>query len=178
MFSSGGTRNETSVKMATTPPGVRLPRAHVDDDGGSPRLIGGHCDRCGVTAYPVPAQCPGCLGPFALRPLSATGVLYTYSVIHVGTPDRPAPYIVGYVDLPEGARLFAHVAETDEERLRPGMAVRLMLRRLNDAVPNDAVPDGAEPDCGQSGGGTEPGRQEAVVMWVPVSAEAREGHHA
>jgi uncharacterized OB-fold protein len=41
--------------------------------------------------------------------LSHRGRLYSYSVIHVSAPGFKAPYAVGYVDLPEGPRLFGHL---------------------------------------------------------------------
>jgi uncharacterized OB-fold protein len=41
--------------------------------------------------------------------LSRRGKLYSYSIIHVDTPGFKAPYAVGYVDLPEGPRVFGHV---------------------------------------------------------------------
>jgi uncharacterized OB-fold protein len=106
--------------------GEWVPRAHADTNGDT--LIGGHCPRCQISIYPAPAQCPGCLGPLSATALSDTGTLYTYSVVHIGPRGRPVPYTVGYVDLPEGARVFGHIDETDESRLRPGMTVRLRLR--------------------------------------------------
>lgn len=139
-----------------TPPdgdqGVRLPRTHVDHTGAGPRLVGGHCTRCDVTAYPTPAQCPECLGPFLPRPLSGTGSLYSYSVIHIGARHGSAPYTVGYVDLPEGARVFAHVSETDEEHLRPDMTVRLLVRDIDE--------------------------HECAAVWVPETAARGEKRYA
>ncbi len=41
--------------------------------------------------------------------LSRRGKLYSYSIIHVNTPGFKAPYAVGYVDLPEGPRVFGHL---------------------------------------------------------------------
>ncbi len=41
--------------------------------------------------------------------LSRRGKLYSYSVIHVSSPGFKAPYAVGYVDLPEGPRVFGHL---------------------------------------------------------------------
>ncbi|MFI6284447.1 Zn-ribbon domain-containing OB-fold protein [Streptomyces sp. NPDC051018] len=133
----------------TEPEGVRVPPGHVDTDGT--RLIGGHCDACDVTACPPPAQCPGCLGELRPMPLSPTGNLYSYSVIHIGPADRAVPYTVGYVDLPESARVFAHITETDESALRPDTPVRLRLT------------------------GHEDGH---LASWVPVAGAAKGADHA
>ena len=45
----------------------------------------------------------------AATPLSRRGVLYCYSVVHVNQPGFTAPYVVAYVDLPEGPRVFGHL---------------------------------------------------------------------
>lgn len=115
----------------TQPPGVRVPRDRVDRSA-RPKLIGGHCATCGIAAYPKPRQCPGCLNALDDRPLSDMGTLYSYSIVHIGPAGRAVPYTVGYVDLPEDARVFAHIDETDESGLRPDLAVRLELREDED----------------------------------------------
>ncbi|WP_166354123.1 Zn-ribbon domain-containing OB-fold protein [Phytoactinopolyspora limicola] len=106
-------------------PGVHIPSEHVDSDSG--RLLGGHCEHCQLSAYPAPPRCPSCLGPLAARPLAAEGKLYSYAMIHAGPRGRRLPYTVGYVDLPDGTRLFAHVAADDDTHLRTDMPVRLSL---------------------------------------------------
>lgn len=113
--------------------GLVVPAPMVNDSGaGSPRLMAGHCEDCGVSAFPAPAQCPRCLNsPLPQRALPTEGVLYSYSVVHIGPPGWPAPYTVGYVDLPGDVRVFGHVAEVDETLLHPDLAVRLRLEPVN-----------------------------------------------
>lgn len=41
--------------------------------------------------------------------LNRRGILYSYSVVHVNQLGFTAPYVVGYVDLPEGPRIFGHL---------------------------------------------------------------------
>lgn len=78
---------------------------------GSPRLRGGRCPGCATVFFPRFSVCPGCLStePMAEVALSRHGVLYSYSVVHVSQPGFPAPYVVAYVDLPEGPRVFGHL---------------------------------------------------------------------
>jgi len=80
-------------------------------ENGSAQLVGGRCARCGKVVFPRSNVCPGCAsrGPMAPVLLSRRGKLYSYSVIHVDTPGFKAPYAVGYVDLPEGPRIFGHL---------------------------------------------------------------------
>lgn len=77
----------------------------------SPRLRGGRCDRCGKIFFPRFDVCPGCMStePMTEVPLSRYGTLYCYSVVHVNRPGFTAPYVVAYVDLLEGPRVFGHL---------------------------------------------------------------------
>jgi hypothetical protein len=110
------------------PAGIVVPAERVADG----QLLGGRCIACGVTAYPPPDQCPGCLGHLADIPLSGFGVLYSFSVIHVSSRGSAVPYTVAYVDVPEGARLFAQLDETDDSSLHLDATVRLQLRKDTD----------------------------------------------
>lgn len=112
--------------------GMLVPAHLVDDSGAAqPRLAGGRCAQCDVTAFPPPDQCPRCLAaPLEPQPLSATGVLYSYSVVHVGPSGRDVPYTIGYIDLPGNVRVFGHVDEVDEARLNPDLPVRVKLEKV------------------------------------------------
>lgn len=74
-------------------------------------LVGGRCASCGNTWFPRAEVCPGCLATAQMRPtpLSPTGTLYAYSVVHIAPAGFQAPYAIGYVDLPEGVRVFGHL---------------------------------------------------------------------
>jgi uncharacterized OB-fold protein len=47
-------------------------------------------------------------------PIGREGVLYTYTVVHQAPAGFTSPFAVGYVDLPEGVRVFAHLENTPE----------------------------------------------------------------
>lgn len=115
---------------------LAVPGSMVDNtDPSTPRLLAGHCEGCRITAFPAPAQCPRCLrSPLPPRALPTEGILYSYSVVHVGPSGWPVPYTVGYVDLPGDVRVFAHVADTDESVLRPDLPVRLDLAAAGDGA--------------------------------------------
>lgn len=108
---------------------LAVPGSMVDStDPATPRLLAGHCEDCRTTAFPAPTQCPRCLrSPLQPRALPTEGILYSYSVVHIGPRGWSVPYTVGYVDLSGDVRVFSHVAETDEGVLRPDMPVRLDL---------------------------------------------------
>ena len=98
------------------------------EEGGVVRLIGSKCGSCCVVAFPPLSSCPACgakSGQEAVQ-LSPVGTLYTFSEIHIGPKGFSTPYTVGYVDLPEGVRLFGQI-ESRAADLRLGQQVAVML---------------------------------------------------
>ncbi|MGH7321382.1 MAG: Zn-ribbon domain-containing OB-fold protein [Candidatus Rokuibacteriota bacterium] len=95
---------------------------------GEPALCGHRCRACGRTGLLSVRICPNCLAEGSTEPvaLGPRGVLYSFTVIHQGPKGFRVPYVVGYVDLPEGVRILGHVGG-DPARLRGGMSVRLTI---------------------------------------------------
>jgi len=87
------------------------PAAAGADEG----LRGSRCPGCGVAAYPAVPDCPRCGGPAAPVALSGTGTLWTWTVQRFAPKAPPyavpadgfRPFLVGYVELPEGVRVLA-----------------------------------------------------------------------
>lgn len=92
----------------------------VTSDG--PRLIGGRCGACGALSFPKAAVCSACLSEdLAAAHLSTEGRLYSFAVVHQAPKGWTVPYTLGYVDLPEGVRVLAHIEG------EPGMDVAVRL---------------------------------------------------
>jgi len=70
--------------------------------------------------------------------LSRTGTLYSYSEVHVAPRVFTTPYVVGYVDLPEGVRVFAQVEHRAAE-LAPGERVEVTLGTIRTSDSGRAV---------------------------------------
>jgi uncharacterized OB-fold protein len=105
-----------------------FPVVAIDPSDGREKLSGSRCAGCGSLAFPPLPICSSCGSQdVAPAPLSERGTLYTYSVLHVGARGWPAPYVLGYVDLPEGVRVFSHI-EGAPDTLRIDMPVSLALR--------------------------------------------------
>lgn len=118
------------VEPATQPaPMVPLrPGIFVEDAGGVPRLAGTRCRECGTHFFPRRQICARCLSAATdTVPLSERGVLYTYTVVHQSTPEFRTPYVLGYVDLPEGVRVLAPLAEIAADEVRVGMPLLLRV---------------------------------------------------
>lgn len=87
-----------------------------------PRLVGTACDRCGATMIGTRVVCSACVSRDVSRvALPTTGVLYSYTRLHVG---GDGPRALGYVDLDNGVRTLADLRETSEP-LRPDGRVQL-----------------------------------------------------
>jgi uncharacterized OB-fold protein len=107
---------------------VSLPVPDLDSDGllgsfpeGS-RLVGTRCDACGLTMIGSRIVCSGCVGTAVSRvALATTGVLYSYTRLHLGDTVR----VLGYVDLDDDVRTLADLQETAP--LVPGIRVELAV---------------------------------------------------
>ena len=105
----------------------------VADDGG-PRLVGIACADCGARAFPPAPVCSDCMSEDVREiELSRDGSLYAFSVVHVAPAGWNTPYIAGYVDLPEGVRVFAHIVGADAAALEMDSPVRLTTATLGTA---------------------------------------------
>ncbi len=95
---------------------------------GSGNLLGSRCPECGAHFFPVRAACSGCLNnDLETVRFSTTGTLYTYSIVHQSTPAFEVPYVLGYVDLPEGVRVMGQIGGVDADDLSIGMTLVLTL---------------------------------------------------
>jgi uncharacterized OB-fold protein len=110
-------------------------RSHED----GPVLLAGRCQLCNALSFPIQRFCPNCLGDKSLEVirLSREGILYSFSTVRVPSPGFDSPYLVGYVDLPEGVRIFAQLAATtDEVTVNDRMIlVEGPIRRMPDGSP-------------------------------------------
>lgn len=87
---------------------------HMLSDG-TPRLVGGRCKTCGALSFPRADVCTECLSlDVETVYLSSEGQLYSYSVVHQAPQGWKVPYTLGYIDLPEGIRVLAHIDASPE----------------------------------------------------------------
>ena len=100
------------------------------EEGGKVFLVGSRCPKCGTYAFPPATFCSKCGNTegLARTRLSDSGVLYSFSEVQVAPKGLGvrAPYTVGYVDFPEGVRVFGQVEHTAAE-LRVDEQVRVVL---------------------------------------------------
>jgi uncharacterized OB-fold protein len=101
-------------------------------DPRGPRLLAGRCESCGDHHFPAGEGCPYCGGACTVAAIGATGVLSLFTVVNARPPGYrgPVPYGFGIVDLPEGMRVVARLAESRLEHLRTGLPVVLEIAPL------------------------------------------------
>jgi uncharacterized protein len=108
-------------------------------DGERVYLRGSKCGHCGALAFPPRAVCAACrrTGQEPI-PLGRTGRLYTFAVVRQAPKGFSTPYVIGYVDLDEGVRVFTRVLTGPDQDLRLGMPMSLTTIALEGGT-------GAEP---------------------------------
>lgn len=83
------------------------------DSDGRPVLIGCVCEACGNRMFPSAPVCPVCMSEDMARTMMPReGSLYSFTVLHVGPNTWKKPFMVGYVDLDNGVRVFSHLRGT------------------------------------------------------------------
>lgn len=113
---------------------IKLHDPHMFTDTSSGlALLAQRCADCGKVSFPRKRVCPACFGErLADHALSRTGTLHTYTRTYVGAPHLPSPYVLGFVDLPDGIRLLSLIVECDpwEEVLVVGMSMEMTIGPL------------------------------------------------
>ena len=97
--------------------------------GDDPHLIGSRCKLCNTVFFPPRSICTRCFKDDVMEKteLGRTGKLCSYSTVWQNIPRYQSPYMVAYVDLPEGVRVFAHLTDCDPSELRIGMEVETVI---------------------------------------------------
>ena len=103
------------------------------ETANGPVLVGQKCQACGKIAFPRKRVCPACFGEkLADHVLGTTGVLHTFTCTYLGAPHLPSPYLLGFVDLPEGVRLLSLLVDCDpwEDVLQADMPMEMTIGPL------------------------------------------------
>ncbi len=108
-----------------------------DSFGDGSHLIGSRCRECGEVAFPATSFCPQCCRETTESiPLSQRGVLYSFTIQRFKPPppfresEAFVPYGVGMIELPEGLRVTSVLEESDPDRLRVGMEMKLVITKF------------------------------------------------
>ena len=99
------------------------------------RLEAGKCNGCGTAYFPPRLICPECKSKdFTKINLNSEGTLLTYTVVRVGSDkfSQQSPFAVGIVELNDGVKITAQLADVDFEHLKIGLKVKMVFRKVQD----------------------------------------------
>jgi uncharacterized OB-fold protein len=101
------------------------------EDAQGPYLVAGRCRKCQALALGTRDVCAQCWSAEPMEPTAVgrTGRLYSFTVMHQVPEGFSAPMAVGYLDLAEGLRTFAHLAR-DPATLTIGAELALAIAPL------------------------------------------------
>jgi uncharacterized OB-fold protein len=97
------------------------------------RLEAARCKACGAVAFPPRLVCAECKArEFETFPLQRTGKVVTHTIIRTPSDEfkGEAPFAVGIIEMTDGVRLTAQIADVDFAELRVGLPVKMEFRRL------------------------------------------------
>lgn len=110
-----------------------IEEAWFHDFGQGLSLTGGRCPVCGKIYFPTKQVCPACFAPDLEKvPLSGKGKLHTFARSHMGPSGLPTPYLIGFIDLPEGIKLFSLLTQCDpwDQVLKVGMEMEMVVETI------------------------------------------------
>ena len=104
-----------------------------EEYGKEIRLLANRCRSCGQVFFPrVHQLCLICHSEhFENFPLSKTGKIYSFTNVHMPTLHFQPPHTVGWIELPEGIRVFSPIKiEDSQKQIYIGMDVELIADTL------------------------------------------------
>ena len=110
---------------------------HLSEGSGDrDYLIGSQCRICKNIFFPRKMVCPACMLDNSMEelPLSTRGKVDSYAILQVAPTGFIAPYIVAYIDLPEGITLFSLITgcEPREDAFQIGDEVELVIEKIKE----------------------------------------------
>lgn len=119
-------------------------RDFFEERDGEFVLVGAKCKRCGKVYFPKKKLCLNCMtDEVEVIPMSKKGKIASWTVARqTYTYGIPVPYAFGYVDLPEGVRLFTIFTDCEpfDERLKTGKEVEMVIGKVReDEMGNEII---------------------------------------
>lgn len=94
-------------------------------------LVGARCRACGAYYFPAPEVCARCQEQSLERvDLTGPGTVYTYTMVWQSTPQFQTPYVLVYVDFPEGVRVLGQLVGCEPSAVRVGMPVEVVFEQV------------------------------------------------
>jgi uncharacterized protein len=102
-----------------------------EETEGKRALLGCQCRSCGQTFFPRKTVCLNCLSEdLKLINLSSYGKLYTFTTVNMASEHFQPPYAIGWIQLPEGIRVFSQIRGWQEKPLKIDMEMQMYIEKL------------------------------------------------
>lgn len=106
---------------------------------GQGKIVASQCRMCKKLYFPPRMDCSNCLSSdnMAWKEIANEWILLTYTVAHFAPTgfEEDTPYMLAIAESVEGLKLFARLGDVSEDRVKPGMKLKLVPVKL----PNDKV---------------------------------------
>ena len=113
--------------------GTFIEEGWFKDSADGVALMGSRCEACRKVFFPKKEVCPNCFdGELKDVPLSKRGRLHTYALSVLGPPEMEKPYVIGFIDLPEGIKLFSVLTDCEpwDEVLKIDMEMEMVIGKI------------------------------------------------
>ena len=94
------------------------------------RLLGTRCDHCHTYLWYPRALCSACSTmDVSWHEVTGHATVYSYTVVRRGSGlyKDATPYVLAYVELPEGPRMLTNIVECDAADVRIGLPVEVVF---------------------------------------------------
>jgi hypothetical protein len=95
------------------------------------RFVLQRCEVCDIVIWFPRRHCPSCWTEVLTNfDAVGTGTIYSFTIIRKGSGnyEGAAPFVVAYVELPEGPRIMTNIVDCDPESVVVGMAVEIVFQ--------------------------------------------------
>ncbi len=96
-----------------------------------PFLIGKKCRKCGNVQFPQKNFCEKCLSKdIEDVSIGQRGKLFSYTTTYGKAANFDSPFSTGYIELPEGLRIFAPLRTEENQSFKTGAEMELEIAEL------------------------------------------------
>ena len=119
--------NEKRERQARVP--IREGLFTEDAQGGT--LLASRCQSCGQVFFPQRTSCLDCANQ-DMEPITLSGTfsLYTFTIVQMPTEHYTHPYAIGWLESPQGVRVFGQIKGWESQPLKIGMEMKLVIDTL------------------------------------------------
>jgi uncharacterized OB-fold protein len=100
-------------------------------EGSGASLLANKCPSCGRIFFPEVRFCYDCRnGTLDKIALGRSGKLHSYTIGHMASLKFQPPYAVGFIDMPEGVRVFSPLQIVEGKPLKIGMEMQMTVKTI------------------------------------------------